>query len=135
MSMTETKRLKDTWNRWAVPAICFVIGAAYLVAGLVGDNRSFAIAGPLIMLAAAVIFLVLTRFSETARGMRDRRDERINSIDRDATVAAGVAVIIAVIAGFVIDVARGGNGQPYGLLGAIGGVTYLLALVWYRLRR
>jgi hypothetical protein len=43
-------------------------------------------------------------------------------------------VITAIIVVFVIEPARGHDGSPYAWLGAIGGLTYLLAVVVLRLR-
>jgi hypothetical protein len=48
---------------------------------------------------------------------------------------AGMVLVVAVIAGFVIEIARGQDGQPYAVLGAIAGVSYIAALVVLRLRR
>jgi hypothetical protein len=44
------------------------------------------------------------------------------------------AVILAVLAGFVIEVARGHDGAPFALIGAVGGVTYLGAVGYLRVR-
>jgi hypothetical protein len=38
------------------------------------------------------------------------------------------------IAAFVWEIAHGRSSQPFALLGAIAGVTYLVALVWLRWR-
>jgi hypothetical protein len=35
----------------------------------------------------------------------------------------------------VVEIAQGKDGSPYSQLGAVGGVTYLAALVWLRFRR
>jgi hypothetical protein len=43
-------------------------------------------------------------------------------------------VIAAVIVAFVWEIAHGRSGQPYASLGAIAGLTYLVALVWLRWR-
>jgi presenilin-like A22 family membrane protease len=43
-------------------------------------------------------------------------------------------VITAIIVAFVIELARGHSGSPYAWLGAIGGLTYLLAIVVFRIR-
>ena len=48
---------------------------------------------------------------------------------------AGMAVLLAVIVGFVIEIARGQDGLPYAVLGAIGGVVYVAAVIVLRLRR
>ena len=40
-----------------------------------------------------------------------------------------------VIGMFVIEIAQGEDGAPYSALGALGGVTYVIAMVVLRLRR
>ncbi|WP_165942507.1 hypothetical protein [Micromonospora sp. KC721] len=46
-----------------------------------------------------------------------------------------MTLIAAVLVGFVIEVARGQDGQPFAALGATAGVAYVVALVVLRLRR
>jgi len=79
--------------------------------------------------------MLAARRSETAAGLRDRTDERINAIDRSASLVAGMTVLLAVLVMFVVEVARGEDGSPYSQLGALGGVTYLASLTWLRHRR
>lgn len=122
-------------TRWSVPVIAALAGAAYLVAGLLGGDVLFGVFGLALMLAGAAAFMLLARRSETAAGLRDRTDERINAIDRSASLVAGMAVLLAVLAMFVVEIAQGKDGSPYYQLGALGGITYLLALVWLRYRR
>ena len=62
-------------------------------------------------------------------------DERINAIDKDATVFAGMLVIAAVLVMFMVELAQGRDGMPYAALGALGGLGYVVALVWLRFRR
>ena len=80
-------------------------------------------------------FLLASRWSETARGLMDQRDERIRAIDGSATMFAGMTAIAAVFVMFVVEIARGDDGQPYSALGAIAGVAYVASLVWLRFRR
>jgi hypothetical protein len=69
------------------------------------------------------------------RGLRgDGRDERFRQIDIHATALAGLAVIFAVIVAFIVELARGHDGNPYGWLGAIGGITYIAAIIVFRIR-
>jgi hypothetical protein len=121
--------------RWGIPVTSAVIGLGYLAAGVAGDNTGFGVFGLCLMLAVGGGFLLLGRRSETFAGLADRRDERINAIDRDASLASGGVLILAVIVMFMVEVARGQDGSPYFQLGALGGVTYLAALVWLRFRR
>jgi len=43
-------------------------------------------------------------------------------------------VITAIIVAFVVELARGNSGSPYGWLGAIAGLAYIVAIVVLRLR-
>lgn len=122
-------------TRWAVPGAAAIGGLAYLVAGASGYDLSFGIVGLAVMLGVAVVFVVASRWSETAAGLRDRTDERINEIDRSASLFAGMTVLLVVLVMFVVEIAQGKDGSPYSQLGALGGVTYVITLVWLRFRR
>jgi Na+/H+ antiporter NhaD/arsenite permease-like protein len=87
------------------------------------------------MLAVAVLLISLSRRSETLRGLLDRRDERIVSLDLRATAVAGWLVIMAVLISFVVEIAKGHSGIPYSWLAALAGTGYLGALIWLRARR
>lgn len=129
-----TRRSPSRW-RWGTPLVAVAIGVAYLIAGWVGGDRQFAVLGLAVMSAAAVVTLVAGRFSETVAGLLDRRDERINMIDNRATLFAGMVVIVAVIVGFIVEIAQGQDGSPYSQLGALGGISYLAGLIVLRFRR
>lgn len=132
MSTRESER---TLTYWIVPATAVAIGIAYLVAGLVGGDTTFAVTGLLAMVATGAAIVLAARWSETARGLLDKRDERITAIDRSATTFSGLCLILAVLAMFVVEVAQGRDGMPYSALGAVAGVAYLVSLVWLRFRR
>lgn len=133
MSTTDKKVSHAT--RWAVPGVAALAGVAYLVAGWVGDDMAFGVFGLVLMLGAGAAFLLAARWSETAAGLRDRTDERINEIDRTATLTAGMVVLLAVLVMFVVEIARGEDGSPYYQLGALSGLSYLVSLTWLRFRR
>ena len=86
------------------------------------------------MVAFSAAIVVLGRRSETVRGILDHRDERLASIDLRATAVTAVVMILAVLAGFVVEVARGQDGMPFALIGAVGGVAYLGAVGYFRVR-
>jgi hypothetical protein len=111
-----------------------LIGIVYLIAGLVGDQTRFGITGFIVMFAFAAAIWLFRGRSETVQGLLDHRDERINEMDLRATAAAGAVVLLVTIGAFVVEVARGNSGAPYYWLGAIGGVAYLAALVFQRVR-
>ena len=119
---------------WVVPAVAALIGVAYLIAGLASGDIWFGVGGLAVMLAVALVMVAVHRRSETVRGLLDRRDERINQIDLSSTAFAGAVLIAVVLGAFVVEVARGGDGQPYANLGAVAGVAYVFGVVYNRFR-
>lgn len=130
----DTVRTHRPGVRWLVPGVAALIGLAYLVAGLVAGDEVFGVGGLLLMLGLGGALLLLSGRSETIAGLLDRRDERINKLDADASLFSGMTLVAAVVVMFVVEVARGQDGAPYYQLGALAGVSYVVALVHQRLR-
>lgn len=124
-------RLSPTW---IVPGTAVAIGIVYLIAGILGGNPGFGIFGLALMTGIAIVVVAVRRRSEVVAGLLDRRDERINQIDFKATTFAGVVVIGALLVAFVVDIARGHENSPYAWPAALGGVAYLVAMVYQRFR-
>jgi hypothetical protein len=126
------RRLVATWG---LPAFSVVLGVIMWAASWIGGHPALGLAMFGIMVAFGAIFVVGRR-SESIRLMAAGRyaDERWRSIDLRATAFGGTAVITAVIAAFVWEIAHGRDGNPYAALGAIGGISYLLAVIWLRWR-
>ncbi len=126
---TKTSRLF-----WVTPATGVAIGLVYLIAFTIGGHPGSGLIGLGIMLAFSAAIALLGRRSETVRGILDHRDERLAGIDLRATAVTAVVMILAVLAGFTIEVARGHDGGPYALIGAVGGLAYLGAVAYFRVR-
>ena len=125
---------KVTRSRWFLPLFALALGVVCLVAFWIGGNRGDGLRALAVMVAVGVLFLVGGR-SETIRGLRgDGRDERFERIDLVAGAFAGHLLITLVVAMCVWEWAHGRNGEPYSQLGAITGITYVLALVFLRWR-
>ena len=121
-------------SKWFLPLFALALGGVLFGAQAIGGNPGSGVVSFGIMAFTGAIFLFGGR-SETIRGLRgDGRDERFQRIDIHATAFAGTVVIIAIIAGFVVELSHGHDGNPYSWLGALGGVAYLVALVVMRLR-
>jgi hypothetical protein len=117
-----------------VPLFAVVLGMVVFAAQWIGGDPGSGLESLAIMTAFGALIRLGGR-SETIRGLRgDGRDERFRQIDIHATALAGLTVIVAIIVAFVIELARGHNGSPYAWLGAIGGLTYLVAIVVLRIR-
>ena len=121
-------------RRWAVPLVGLTIGIAYLIAAWVSGNPVLGLEMFAIMLLFTGGMVLAARRSETVKGLLDGRDERITSIDLKATAFAGGVVLITIIGAFVVEIARGEDGMPYTWLGALGGVSYIGAIIALRMR-
>jgi drug/metabolite transporter (DMT)-like permease len=126
MAMTKTK--------WFLPLFCVVLGAAVFVAQWIGGNPR----SGLISFASLAVFgglILVGGRSETVRGLRgDGRDERFRMIDIHATAIAGVVLICTLIVVWLVELARGHDGSPYGQLMAVAGIAYLGAIAFMRWR-
>ena len=126
--------MRVTRSKWFVPLFAVALGIVVFVAQWIGGDPDSGLESLAIMTAFGGLLLLGGR-SETIRGLRgDGRDERFRQIDIHATALAGLAVIIAIIIAFVIELARGHSGSPYTWLGAIGGLAYLAAVIVFRIR-
>ena len=126
--------IQMTRSKWFLPLLSVALGFVMLAAMWIGGDLSTGLQSLAIMTVFGALILFGGR-SETVRGLRgDGRDERFRQIDIHATAFAGIVVLSAIIVAFIVEVARGHEGTPYSWLGAIGGLSYLLAVVGLRLR-
>jgi multisubunit Na+/H+ antiporter MnhB subunit len=121
-------------KRWVTPVVGLAIGVAYLIAGLMSGNPAGGIQGFAIMALVVVGMVLASRRSETVKGLLDHQDERIATIDLKATAFAGGVIIVAILVAFVVELAQGQDGAPYSWLGALGGISYVAAVITLRLR-
>jgi hypothetical protein len=119
---------------WATPILGLVIGIIYLVSFSIGGRPLDGAIALGVMVVFSVIIALVGFRSETVRGLLDHRDERITAIDLRATAAAALAMVIAVLIGFVIQVAQGHNASAYEVIGVVGGLAYVAAVGYFRIR-
>jgi hypothetical protein len=75
------------------------------------------------------------RRSETIQGIGGPgRDERWALIDLRATAITGGVIIVFVLGAWLYEVANGDDGSPYALIGAVGGLAYVIAVLVLRWR-
>jgi hypothetical protein len=139
MSTTTPKRT-DPVNRlyrtrWFMPVFSLVLGAVMFVALWIGGQPGTGAGAAGVMVAVAALFYFGGRRSETLSGLAGPgRDERWERIDLAATAITGVVIITAIIVAWLVEVAQGRDGSPYAQLGAVGGLTYILAVAFLRWR-
>lgn len=119
---------------WATVALGVTIGIVYLIGFAVGGKPLLGVGALAIMVAFSGALVLAGRRSETVRGLLDHRDERISAIDLRATAVTALALIAVILIGFVVSIARGGSGWPYDMIGFVGGLAYLGAVVFFRAR-
>jgi len=121
-------------SKWFMPAFCLGLGGVVLLASWLGGQLGAGVLGLAVMAAFGLFLLLVTGRSETVRGLTTGRDERFAQIDLKATAVAGLVLIITIIVAWLVEVAQGHSGSPYTWLGAIGGLSYALAIAFFRWR-
>jgi hypothetical protein len=130
----EESRFQFWRSRWWMPSFCLFLGGLVLAAFWVGGDPWAGVGGMGVMAALGALFL-FGRRSETLQGLGGPgRDERWLKIDVYATAASGLTVITVLIGAWLVDLARGGDGSPYGQVLAIGGLAYIAAVAFFRWR-
>ena len=126
--------MRMSQTKWFLPAFCVLLGIAVLTAQWIGGNRNGGLVSFALLSGFGLVILLSGR-SETVRGLRgDGRDERFRTIDIHATAFAGTALILVLTGVWLVELARGQDGSPYGELMAVGGLSYLAAIAFMRWR-
>ena len=126
---------REIWrSRWWMPGVCLFLGALMFGAFAIGGDLGQGAISFGIMAVLALVF-ALGRRSETMQGIGGPgRDERWALIDLRATAITGVVMIAFVLGAWLYKVANGEDGSPYALIGAVGGLAYIVAVTVLRRR-
>jgi hypothetical protein len=132
--MIKTRSRALTRSKWFLPSFCVVLGLVILAVTWVGGSPGQGGVSLGIMVGFG-LFILLAGRSETIRGLRgDGRDERFARIDVCATAFSGLVLLVTMMVAWLVEIARGRSGGPYGWLLAIGGLAYVLAVAFFRWR-
>jgi len=132
--MTRERSQAVTRSKWFLPLFSLALGGVVFAASSLGGHPG-AGAISLAVMAGFGLLVLLAGRSETVRGLRgDGRDERFAQIDLRATAVTGLVLIIALIVSWLVQIAQGHSGSPYDWLCAIGGLSYALAVAFFRWR-
>jgi hypothetical protein len=122
-------------GRWTTPAISLLLGLVFLAAATLGGDPRAGLLMLAVMVIYTVVLVTLSRRSETVGILMGRPvDERLAAFSLHATAVAGIVAILVALGGFVWSIAQGGSGNDFAMVAASGGLAYLGALLWFRLR-
>lgn len=125
---------REFWrSRWWMPGESVVAGGLALAALWAGGRP---VAG-FVSLGAMVVFAAILFFAkgDLIRGLGGPgRDERWAKIDVYATAIAGMVTMLVLLGAWLVEIGRGHDGNPYGLIAAAGGVSYIVAVAVLRRR-
>jgi hypothetical protein len=119
---------------WLLPLIYVALGVVILVAEAISGNAWSGLGWFAVMAACGAVYAFGGRFEVIRQARGDFADERDASINRKAMAATGTTLVIVLTGCIVFELARGNNPTPYSMLMAIGGVTYVVALLIQRYR-
>lgn len=135
MNSTVVRRAPAT-RRLASTAILGVLGGAIAIATWVGGEPYLAIMlGIFYVVCCAAAYVWSRGGGDVAAILRLDGDERQRLIDIRATALAGLATLMFCVGGVIVDLARGGTGNPWALICAVGGISYTVALAVLRKRQ
>ena len=126
---------KPYWrSRYWMPGFSLALGAPMFGAFAVGGSVTQGAYAFAVMAFVAALFF-FGRRSETLQGLGGpARDERWAMIDVHATAVSSMILVFVIIGAWLYEIAGGRDGSPYGQLGAVGGVSYMLAVALLRRR-
>lgn len=121
-------------SKWFQPAFAVILGLIVLGAEWAGGHPGQGV----VSLAIMATFGAVLAFGDRSDAIRDLRgedhDERMSQIQLRAVAIAGHVTITAVVVAFIVEMTRGHDGNPFTWLGALAGLTYLVALLVLRAR-
>jgi hypothetical protein len=117
-----------------MPGFTLALGAIVFAAFAIGGNAPDGATACIVFVVLAAAFAFGTR-SETLQGLGGPgRDERWAMIDLRATALSGLVTILVVLGAWLWEIAHGRDGSPYAEIGAVAGISYVLAVALLRLR-
>jgi|SRR5690242_248582 len=111
-------------GKWTVPATGLVVGAVIGGAMAVGGHPWWGLWCFGVMVAYLGVLFAFRR-SGTVRTLHDQPDERFRAIAARAERVAGLALVLAILSGFLVEAARGHSGAPYTWLAFLYGVVFV----------
>lgn len=119
-----------------VLTVCVVMGLVYLAIGVATDQTRFGIIGLLIMLAyGAVLFVGRRRLEALALLGGAFTDERQHDIGQRALAFTANVLVLGILGGFLTSLAtQSQHTEVFAGLAALGGVAFIVGIIWHSIR-
>lgn len=135
MSTDHGRSTSTAHGSWVVPGLAAVLGLVMLGIQIARDDLALGLVLLAIMWGYGAIIVVLRRHNEIGELLAGGvTDERRQVIQLTALAVTGQVLMVVLVGGFLVQMARGADTQPWTSLGALGGATYLVSLVVMRAR-
>lgn len=121
--------------RWGMPVFGLAMGALMFGAAALGGQPVLGLGMLAVMAVYGGIIVAFGGRSETIGVLGGRPvDERLASLNLQATAIAGTVAIVVAIGGFLVQTARGQDASAFALVAAAAGVAYIAGLAWLQRR-
>jgi uncharacterized membrane protein len=117
---------RSTWLAGVVPAL---LGAAILAAELTAGDVAEGLVWFALLAGVGALLAFGGRFESVRLARGDGEDEREAMINQRAMAAVGTVLMIALTVLVVFEIARGDDPSPYTQIVALGGASYVVALL------
>ncbi|WTW98957.1 hypothetical protein OG216_38960 [Streptomycetaceae bacterium NBC_01309] len=122
-------------RRWYVLAVACLAGAGMSVATALQGEVVLAVVLPVIVIGYGLAVTLFARRSDVAAQLSGNEDdERRQLIYLKASSASGSVVMLAVVAGLFVELARGDIGGPFAWLAGAGGFSFMAASAYFSRR-
>lgn len=135
MSSSAPSSFLGRWQSWwLMPLIYVILGGVILTAQAIDGQIDSGLVWFAVFAAIGAVYAFGGRFEIVKQARGDLEDERDASINTRAMAAVGLVFVVLLTGCIVFELARGNNPAPYTQLMAVGGGSYIAALLVLRNR-
>jgi hypothetical protein len=135
MSSSGHSSFFDRWQSWQLmPLIYLILGGVIFIAQAIDGDIASGLVWFAVFAVISAVYAFGGRFEIIKQARGDLEDERDASINTRAMAAVGVVFVVLLTSCIVFELARGNNPSPYSQLMAVGGGSYIAALLVLRYR-
>jgi drug/metabolite transporter (DMT)-like permease len=129
ISQSSRASIPDRWTRWLIAAVPVGLGGVILVAEAMNGNLTSGLVWFGVIAAFGALLAFGGRFEAIRQARGDDEDERDAAIATRAMALTGTVFVILLTGAIVFEAVRGDDLSPYRQLMAVGGTTFVVAML------